>query len=156
MHTIRLRGPWQLAALERYRLRPNGGYERRADALPQTARATMPADWSATLGPDFRGRVRCDRTFQKPTGLEAGQRVWLVVEPPRSRGIVHLNGQLLGEVRDGGPAGRFDATQFLQSHNSLEIIVEHPILDESGRRTHDSDDNAPGGLIGEVRLEIEQ
>ncbi len=63
----------------------------------------MPADWADLFGRDFFGRVRYRRTFQKPTGLESGERVFLVVEPPRSRGVVSLSGKPLGEVVWGGP-----------------------------------------------------
>ena len=91
----------------------------------------MPADWSGVFGADFRGRVRYRRTFQMPTGLDEGQRVWLAVESPRSCGTVTLGGELLGSVRWGDPPGRYDITERLRETNLLEIIVEHPSLDSS-------------------------
>jgi hypothetical protein len=136
--------------------RPDGGYDRSADDLPPATRATMPADWSETVGRDFLGVVRCRRTFQQPTNLEAHQRVWLVVEPPRSCGMVRLNGELLGCVRFSAPAGRFDATRLLDLKNTLEIDVEHPELDDNGMPLDDGCINVPGGLVGEARLEIEE
>ena len=84
MHTIRLRGPWQLEPVFRYVLRADGGYDRLADGLPAAARMQVPADWSAALGGDFLGRVRYVRTFNSPPGLQPDERVWLVVEPQRS------------------------------------------------------------------------
>jgi hypothetical protein len=155
MHTIRLRGPWQLEPIARFVAEPDGGCEIEMDNLPPPARATMPADWSEPFGPEFLGRVRYTRTFQKPTGLERGDIVWLVVEPPRSLGIVQLAGCKLGSVRWGEAGGRFDITPLLADRNTLEIIVDHPALDESGRMSGDSSLQSAGGLVGEVRLEIE-
>jgi hypothetical protein len=116
----------------------------------------MPADWSSAFGAEFRGRVRYHRVFQSPTGLDSGERVWLVVEPPRSRGAVQLNGKPLGDVSWGGPSFRADITDLLQDHNRLEIVVENPTLDGDTSRNDDSDIHLPGGLIGEVHLEIEE
>lgn len=110
----------------------------------------MPSDWAASLGDDFLGCVCYRRTFQKPTGLDSGERVFLVVEPPRSRGVVSLADEELGEVHHGGPPGRFDITDRLDDHNRLEIVVEHPADGDAGGAL-----SPPGGLTGEVRLEIE-
>lgn len=114
----------------------------------------MPADWSAAFGANFLGLVRYHRVFQTPTGLENGERVFLVIEPPRSRGEVKLSDRLLGVVEHGGPFGRFEITDQLQDHNRLEVIVEHPVHDDAGRAP--ADIKSPGGLIGEIRLEIEE
>lgn len=156
MHSIRLRGPWQVEAIERYALRGDGEYRRSSEHLPAAARMTMPADWSAGLGGDFIGRVRYGRIFQKPTGLDAGKRVFLVVEPMRSMGVVSLSGKQLGKVYWGGAAGRFDVTDLLEDHNRLEIVVEHPVLDGTQRHNDDDSTSPAGGLVGEVRLEIEE
>src|SRR3954447_22894568 len=110
MHTIRLRGPWELEALARFLLQADGSYRAVRDGLPAATRAKMPAEWSQTLGPDFLGRVQYRRTFHKPTGLGNGERVWLVVEPPRSRARIELNGAILGEVSPHALYGRFDVT----------------------------------------------
>src|ERR1043165_4292287 len=128
MHTIRLRGPWELEPVARFVLQTDGSYKPVYDGLPPSGRATMPADWSATLGADFLGRVQYRRIFQKPTGLESGERVWLVVEPARSSACVLWKKNLLGFVYPGGPAGRFDITDRLEDHNHLEIVVDHPDL----------------------------
>jgi len=155
MHIIRLRGPWQLEPLARYVEQPHG-YDRQSADLPAGGRATMPADWCATCGQDFLGVVRYRRSFQKPTGLAPGERVWLVVEPPRSLASVFLAEQPLGEVHCGGPVGRFDITPLLADGNALVIEVEHPALDEDGSPTDENTAAEPGGLVGEVRLEIEE
>jgi hypothetical protein len=115
----------------------------------------MPADWSDPFGENFRGRVRYHRVFQTPTGLENGERVYLVVEPPRTHGEVRLFEQTLGIVEIDGPPARFEITSLLDyDHNRLEIIVEHPPLND-GRLSAELSQQ-PGGLIGEVRLEIEE
>jgi hypothetical protein len=114
---------------------------------------TMPADWAALFGADFRGCVRYSRSFQKPTGLDGHERVWLVVEPPRSCGSIRLNEHVLGSVRFGAAAGRFEVTLRLTDRNRLEIDVTHPELDDDGNSI---DDSGIGGLVGEVRLEIEE
>jgi hypothetical protein len=156
MHTIRLRGPWHLEPLEQFVPTDIGHYERSTAGLPLSARVTMPADWSSVFDPNFYGRVRYHRIFQQPTGLESGERVFLVVEPPRSRGTVSLSGNPLGSVQWGGPPGRFAITALLEDHNRLEIVVEHPALDDALRPDDDSVTQVAGGLVGEVRLEIEE
>src|SRR3954469_25952021 len=98
MHTIRLRGPWQVEPLKRFVLQSDGTYKPVEDGLPASGRMTMPADWSRLLGADFLGRVCYRRTFQKPTGLESDKRVWLVVEAARSEAWIVWKGNLVGFV----------------------------------------------------------
>ena len=155
MHTIRLRGPWQLEALQRYVAHSLGGFVSQAADVSSQVRSQMPADWCETMGQDFLGVVRYRRKFNRPTNLSA-ERVWLVVEPPRSCGLVRVNGQVLGYVRFGAPPGRFDITPLLNDHNSVEIDVEHPELDDAGHAPDDGTVYVTGGLVGEVRLEIEE
>jgi len=157
MHTIRLRGPWQLEPVFRYVRRADGRFERHENGLPAAARMQMPADWGAALGGDFLGRVRYVRTFNAPPGLQPEERVWLVVEPQRSLARVVMVDETLGEVRADGPAQRFDITHRLSSHNRLEIFVDHPALvDLDGDGEGGGGEWEPGGLVGEVRLEIEE
>ena len=155
MHTIRLRGPWQLEPIEQYSRRNNGRYERSIAPLI-SVQAKMPSDWEESLGDNFFGRVCYRRMFRKPTGLERRKRVWIVVEPPRSLGVVSLNEYCLGVVCYGAAAGRFDVTELLQDHNWLDILVAHPALDGTMTANEDSGTSLPGGLVGEVRLEIEE
>lgn len=156
MHTIRLRGPWQLEPVFRYVRRDDGGFERRDDGLPPPARMQMPADWREAFGGDFLGRVRYRRTFHAPPGLQFDERVWLVVEPQRSTARVLLLEETLGVVRAEGPLGRFDITHRLLPTNRLEILVDHPALDEGSIVGSDAELSITGGLVGEVRLEIEE
>lgn len=69
--------------------------------------------------------------------------MWIVFSGVRSRAAVSLNGQPLGKI-DGDDPGNFEVTNRLEFRNVLEVIVEHP-----------ADAAEPGGIIGEVRLEIE-
>jgi hypothetical protein len=156
MHTIRLRGPWQVEPVKRFVLQPDGSYKPVEDCLPAAGRMTMPADWSGLLGADFLGRVRYRRTFQSPTGLESGQRVWLVVEAARSEACIVWKRDLVGFVCPGDIAGRFDITERLEDQNAVEIYVDHPALDELRSTVGDPADLPAGGLVGEVRLEIEE
>lgn len=156
MHTIRLRGPWQLEPVFRYVRREDGGFERQEHGLPGATRMQMPADWGATLGSDFLGRVRYVRTFNAPPGLQPEERVWLVVEPQRSLARVMMVDETLGEVASNGPPQRFDITHRLSSHNRLEIFVDHPALVDLEKSGIGGGELGSGGLVGEVRLEIEE
>jgi hypothetical protein len=156
MHTIRLRGPLQVEPVERFIREPDGTWRADCGNLPPATRATMPADWSAIFGGDFLGGVRYRRTFQKPTGLESGERVFLVVEPPRSRGTIVLSDRALGSAGADESPFRFDIMDHLEDHNRLEIVVDHPALDAAGAANDDGGTRLPGGLVGEVRLEIEE
>lgn len=156
MHTIRLRGPWQLEPVFRYVRLSDGGFDRVTDDLPAAARMHVPADWSAALGGDFLGRVRYVRTFHAPPGLVFDERVWLVVEPQRSVARVVLVEETLGIVAVGGPAGRFDITHRLLPTNRLEIFVDHPAMEDGRIVGSDAELSLAGGLVGEVRLEIEE
>lgn len=134
----------------------DGTYRPEREDLPPAVKMTMPADWSAALGADFLGRVRYSRTFQKPSGLGGGERVFLVVEGGRSHALVELNGKRLVEALACGKILRCDVKDSLEGSNRLEIVVEHPALDAGGTANEDSESFAVGGLVGEVRLEIEK
>jgi hypothetical protein len=156
MHSIRLRGPWQLEPVYRYVLRENGEFDACTANLPAPATMKMPADWSAAFGAEFLGRVRYVRTFHAPPGLVPEERVWLVVEPQRSEARVVMGDDTLGVVPAGGDAQRFDITHRLGNSNRLEIFVDHPALVEGKSTVGNPRDLPPGGLVGEVRLEIDE
>ncbi len=154
-HIIRLRGPWEYRPLARTFLLPGGSSRTENNELPPPGRIAMPSDWSATLGPDFRGRVAYHRRFGRPTGLGAADRVELVVERVDALGSVRLNGETLGEIPAGGQAWRCDVTARLAPRNELIVEVELPQgADRSPPIPRPGRAGLPGGLVGEVRLEI--
>lgn len=152
-HAIRLRGPWEFEVLE------NAGADRspagnESAALP-SGRATLPCDWSEALSARFRGKVRYRRRFNRPSGLDPHERVWLVVAGVDAFGAVALNGRELGPVRGYALPASFDVTDLIAPNNELRLDVELPpdvpggaIALRPGRET------LAGGPIGEVRLEI--
>src|SRR5689334_15161480 len=108
MHTIRLRGPWEYSVLSRWLAR---GTEESTEPLPADGKLEMPADWGATLGSDFRGRVRYRRRFGYPTGLQAEDKIDLVFERVNASGRVWLNDVLIGEIPSGGQPAKFSVRQ---------------------------------------------
>jgi hypothetical protein len=118
----------------------------------------MPADWGESLGTGFRGRVEYSRCFNRPTGLEPGQRVDLVLEGLDAFGSVALNGQRLGDIDAGAAAVRIDISSLLADRNHLVVEVELPSADDSGNSPQRpaGREHLPGGLYGEVRLEIHE
>jgi beta-galactosidase/beta-glucuronidase len=152
IHSIRLRGPWRYEPLARSVLQSDGTPTETTNGLPPAGKVAMPGDWGATLGRAFRGRVRYRRAFGRPT-IEAGERVYLVIEAVDAEARVLLNGQPLGETR-GGPA-RFDVTALLRPRNELMVEVSLPVHPpDEERQIRGARAGLPGGLIGEVRLEI--
>jgi hypothetical protein len=158
IHSFRLRGRWQYQAMARTVLLADGSTDITYQApLPPGGHVEIPADWGATLGSDFQGQVMYQRHFGCPTGLEPADRVILVIDRVDAFGTVALNGLPIGIVPAGGRPGRFDVTADLKPRNQLAILVELPQvtadsqpLDRAGR------DGLPGGLVGEVRLQIER
>jgi beta-galactosidase/beta-glucuronidase len=142
-HTIRLHGPWQATVLE--------SFEPSSLEDELTCRVQIPADWDAWLGPSFRGRVGYRRSFGLPTGLESDQRIWLIIESVDFRASVVLNGQALGTLKFEEAPLRVDVSHFLRSANELWVEVELPKNADRGERA-----GLAGGLIGSVRLEIEE
>jgi len=155
-HVIRLRGPWVYQPLERQVLAGDGSVVAVAGGLPEAGRITLPDDWGKTLGGDFRGRVRYVRRFGRPSNLDRAQRVWLVCDGVDLRATCELNARALGPIEGYRRAVRFDITSELAERNELTVDVELPPLDyqsEQGLRPDRA--GLPGGIIGEVRLEIE-
>lgn len=133
MHTIRLRGPWEYEPLERVGAGP----------LPAPGKVKMPCDWAAMLGSEFRGDVLYRRRFHTPTGLDLGEQVWIVFDALRGRANVSFNGHPIGEFSTDDCPARYNITSLLtDDSNMLSVRVHHT-------------GSAPGGLLGEVRLEIE-
>ncbi len=154
-HIIRLRGPWEYRPLTRTVRLPDGSLRETTAALPPPGRLRIPADWGRILGADFRGRVLLTRRFGQPTGLALGDRVDLVFELVETCGAATLNGTLLGPMLSGQGCPRFDITARLQRRNELNLVVELPLdSPHSPPRTRLGREGLPGGLLGEVRLEI--
>ena len=144
-HVIRLRGPWLLEPLTR------DGAE---SELPAGGKVPVPGDWRELLGADFFGCARYTRRFNCPTNLEAGERVWLVLDGVDHQAGVNLNGHALGVARGYQSAVRFDLTELLEPHNVLAIDVSLPAAVYHDSSLRPGREGQPGGLIGEVRLEI--
>ncbi len=104
---------------------------------------TMPQSWQELFGP-VDGVAIFERTFHRPTGLEPGDVVWLVLEEVRGHGQVLLREHRPGTLEESLPVYRFDITPWLQSSNRLRIELEF-----AGSRCVE-----PGGLSGSVALEI--
>lgn len=107
---------------------------------------------------------RLARRFGKPTGVEARQRIWLVIEASlealrepsddaacveRRAVAVWLNARPLGELSPESP-GRWDVTGALESRNELWLDLP----DASGASSGDGGPIGPPSWIREVRLEI--
>ena len=156
MHVIRLRGPWEYEPLARAMQIDTAEWRLQAIDLPPAGRVSVPADWGATLGPDFIGRVRYVRRFGQPTGLSAFEQIWLAVDGVDAFASVSLNGQALGEVSGPEWNARFNVTDYLEPRNILVLEIEKPRLNTPRCYAGVSDvrGGLPGGPIGEVRLEI--
>ena len=132
MHTIKLRGPWQIEAMESLR-----------GELPPPTETSVPGDWGAVLGAEYRGRVRYTRRFGLPTNLAAEERVSLAVGPVDYSATIQLNGELIGKQTWDDGDQRYHITPLLKPRNELQIVVELPAdAPRSGRESQ------PGGLIG--------
>lgn len=131
MHIIRLRGPWQIVALE----------AESDETTTAAVTAVVPGDWAAALGADYHGRARLTRRFGSPTNLAPEEKVFLVVGAADCQAKVVLNGELLGEQDSSTGECRYDITRLLRPRNELRItLASRP--DQPGK-------------IGEVRLEID-
>lgn len=82
--------------------------------------------------------------------------MWLVLEGVDALGRVELNGEQLGETTLAAGPARFDVTERLQERNELTVEVELPVYAsvEAEMSVRGERIGQPGGLFGEVRLEI--
>jgi hypothetical protein len=154
-HAIRLRGPWDYEILAHTSADERGQCrDLKVDVAP-SGRTKIPCDWGAELGRDFRGRVCYRRQFNRPSGLDSHERVWLVVEGADARGSVALNGRRLGEVDGYALHSEFDVTEWVDAHNELALEVELQCEEPGGISLHrPGRELKPGGPFGEVRLEV--
>lgn len=152
-HVIRLRGPWEFEVIER--AAPADGAECGDPAASRSGKVKLPCDWSEALGRTFRGKVRYRRRFNRPSGLDPHERVWLIVEGVDAFGAAALNGRALGEVRGYALPARFDVTDLLGQANELLLEVELPsAMHDASAPLRPGREDLAGGPIGEVRLEI--
>jgi len=99
----------------------------------------MPVSWNEAFG-TTGGRVRLTRRFNRPTGLDDGERVWLEVGAGLPARIA-INGDRLGDVVAG--TVRFDITDRLEEYGQVELEFDR-------RDTADGEQS-----IAEVALVIE-
>lgn len=106
-HVIRLRGPWECAALG-------------------SGRIQLPASSAALHG--LTGSVSFSRRFGMPTGLAGHDQVWLLIEP-HSPGTARLNEQSLGSFSAENPVA-VDVTKQLKHRNELTLeLILPPAVD---------------------------
>jgi hypothetical protein len=146
-HIICLHGPWQYEPVALTQLGPSGESIDLPGELPPQGTLRIPSDWSATLGSEFRGRVRYKRRFGRPSNLDADEQIDLILHEISGLATITLNGSHLRETKIGELACRIDVTSLLLARNELEIEVNLP------RGSHDI---AVGGIVGEVQLVISQ
>ena len=151
IHSIRLHGPWDAKVLDDF-----GDQEK----VGQQRRLKIPSDWGDWLGVNFCGRVEYRRNFNRPTGLEPGQAVWLVVERVNFHGDVFLNDRPLGSLtycESTLQPLRVEIREHLELSNVLRIEI-HAVAEIHAAADSDRPDRVgqTGGLVGSVRIEIEQ
>ena len=133
MHTIRLRGPWDLYL-------PGSEQPRRVD---------MPATWHTLLALaadiSLPSAARLVRRFGLPTGIAPDDRLHLVLESTAAC-QVELNGKLLGSIAPSQPCSSFDVTALLKARNEIVISLELP-----PRENMPPESSCP---VSDVRLEI--
>ncbi|MBC7853449.1 MAG: hypothetical protein IAF94_08440 [Pirellulaceae bacterium] len=134
MHTIRLRGPWEIYL-------PGSEQPRRMEmqATWHTLLA-LPADDTPLPSPP-----RLVRRFGLPTGIAEGDRLHLVLESAAAC-QVELNGHQLGSIAVAQQCSSFDVTQLLKARNELVILLEIP-----PREIRQAESSCP---VSDVRLEI--
>ncbi len=98
--------------------------------------------WQVERLPDG---LRWRRTFHRPTGLGAAERVWIAVEGTDATGSVALNDQPLGPLAGRGSPSRFEVTGLLRGRNELVLVID---LTPQGGET------VPSCPPGEVGIEI--
>ncbi|QDT69792.1 hypothetical protein MalM25_27330 [Planctomycetes bacterium MalM25] len=83
---------------------------------------------------------RGTRRFNRPTGLDAGTRVWIAWDGPANDAV--LNGEAIDNVFHCGPP-RFDITERLRPANVLELGTDNGAVLESVRLEIVEPESAP-------------
>jgi hypothetical protein len=122
------------------------------DSAPQSA--DVPGDWSSLVPAEFRGTLQFTRFFNRPTGIDASVEVHLCFALVDGHAEVALNGESLGIACWPDCPQRFNITHLLENRN--ELVVRLSLLDtpRPTPRPPSRGADSPGGLIGEVQLEI--
>jgi hypothetical protein len=134
MHSIRLRGPWELYL-------PGSGEPQRVE---------MPVTWQTLLALTAQAPLpspaRLLRRFGLPTGIAPTDGLRLVIESSATSCHVELNGQPLGRIAPSQQTSSFDVTGLLATRNELVITLEL-----TRPETGQAESPYP---LGEVRLDI--
>ncbi len=107
-HSIRLRSAWRYA----YGAGPWA-----------EERAALPGVWQRVLELANGRDVRLRRNFNRPTGLESHESVWLVIDRPHGLRVVRLNQRPLTLEANPSDAS-VEITNLLIDRNELDIEVE--------------------------------
>ena len=112
MHSIRLRGPWEFS------IRGSGA----------SGRIDFPCTWQELVDAagSTSGAIVLTRRFNKPTGLESRDLVWLSFRSPAASLTAALNGTPL--ALKGQPDGSWQAeiTTLLADRNELPVELAPP------------------------------
>ena len=111
MHSIRLRGPWELYL----------------PGSEQPLRIDMPTTWETldalcSAAAPLPSPARLVRRFGKPTGLTPEDRLQLVIQSNGADCQVELNGQRLGNITPAATSCSYDVTS-LNPRNELVILL---------------------------------
>ncbi len=119
MHRIRLRGPWQKSygdPVITLRIPV-------PEALPAPLPTRPASDASEQLGINRSQPVRYQRTFNRPTGLDANSRVLIRIEHWIGDAIeLQINQHSLPM---SAPPLEVDVTEFLKPHNCFALTLTH-------------------------------
>lgn len=131
-YRIRLRGPWEVTLIER-------------DGTAEPLRfAYIPAEWRELFG-DRAGTAVFRRRFNRPTGLEESDEIWIVFPAVPGEVSFEINGRALSPCELTPERRAYDVTAELQEFNLMEVQVKDDPASHAGR---------PGGLCETVYLEI--
>ena len=128
-HWIRLRGPWKVVRLD-----PDG-----AEGIPESIR--LPSDWSLVCQ-EGGGVARFSRRFQRPTHLDADERVTVTMTNVNTDVKAALNGRSVAplavplgdpECWPAAACRSFDVSDVLEVTNMLSLELRLPSVDDSPR-----------------------
>ncbi|GMQ80109.1 MAG: hypothetical protein BMS9Abin04_052 [Planctomycetia bacterium] len=121
---IRLRGPWQCAPVPPAAAGIAPATGQPTGDRPASRAVLWPVAGAVLAAAEWHDQVCFRRRFTRPTGLGPRSTVELVVEGPRHRGQVWLNGTRLGDLPPPGAARRFDITRHLGDRNEVALRLD--------------------------------